>query len=87
MAKRMDWYNLEYTDTFGGDANYSWVKRCRIGVNHGVSPVRAAKREVGLSGVRGVTEDYGTTISFKPYSACVVLFIMYDENSQEPEGE
>lgn len=23
-------YNVEYTDTFGGQANYSWVKRARI---------------------------------------------------------
>lgn len=23
-------YNVEYTDTFGGEANYSWVKRATI---------------------------------------------------------
>ena len=23
-------YDVEYTDTFGGDANYSWVKRARV---------------------------------------------------------
>jgi hypothetical protein len=23
-------YNVEYTDTFGGEANYSWVNRCVI---------------------------------------------------------
>jgi len=23
-------YNIEYTDTFGGEANYCWVKRERI---------------------------------------------------------
>ena len=25
-----DKYNVEYTDTFGGEANYSWVKRATI---------------------------------------------------------
>jgi hypothetical protein len=25
-----NFYNVEYTDTFGGDANYCWVKRARI---------------------------------------------------------
>lgn len=23
-------YNIEYTDTFGGEANYSWVKRATV---------------------------------------------------------
>lgn len=23
-------YNVEYTDTFGGEANYSWVKRATV---------------------------------------------------------
>lgn len=23
-------HNIEYTDTFGGDANYSWVKRATV---------------------------------------------------------
>ena len=26
----MNKYNVEYTDTFGGDANYSWVKRATV---------------------------------------------------------
>ena len=26
----MNTYNVEYTDTFGGEANYSWVKRAKI---------------------------------------------------------
>lgn len=25
-------YDIEYTDTFGGEANYSWVKRGKIAV-------------------------------------------------------
>lgn len=25
-------YNVEYTDTFGGEANYSWVQRYRLTV-------------------------------------------------------
>ena len=23
-------YDIEYTDTFGGEANYSWLKRARV---------------------------------------------------------
>jgi hypothetical protein len=25
-------YNVEYTDTFGGDANYTWVRRAKLTV-------------------------------------------------------
>lgn len=28
----MNTYNVEYTDTFGGDANYCWVKRAVVSV-------------------------------------------------------
>ena len=28
----MHTYNIEYTDTFGGEANYCWVKRATISV-------------------------------------------------------
>ena len=26
----MNTYNIEYTDTFGGEANYSWVRRATV---------------------------------------------------------
>lgn len=26
----MHTYEIEYTDTFGGEANYCWVKRCNV---------------------------------------------------------
>jgi len=29
-GKDMNKFNVEYTDTFGGEANYSWVKRASI---------------------------------------------------------
>lgn len=28
----MNKYDVEYTDTFGGDANYAWVRRATIGM-------------------------------------------------------
>lgn len=28
----MNKYDVEYTDTFGGDANYSWVRRATVSV-------------------------------------------------------
>ena len=38
---------------------------------------RAAKKAVGLNGVRGRWEDFGDMFRFTPYGACVTLFVNY----------
>ena len=46
-------YQVEYTDTFGGEANYSWVRRARVdvpelthyGYDGALGYVKAAKRQ------------------------------------------
>lgn len=72
---------FEYTDTFGGEANYSWVKRGDINpavaVKGEAAVKRAAKKAVGLNGVRGRWEDFGDMFRFTPYGACVTLFVNY----------
>lgn len=85
-------YAVEYTDTFGGEANYGWVRRAVI-----PSPViwdesgrreprayqrtvmRRAKAAVGLSGVRGVTYAMGDGYEFRPYGMCTVLFVSWHD--------
>lgn len=74
----MNSYSVEYTDTFGGEANYCWVKRAVITVCD-TAPraviMRNAKAAVGITGLRGETMEYGDTIEFKPYGMCTVMFI------------
>ncbi len=44
---------VEVTDTFGGEANYGWVRRYELDVidaSSGFSVVRRAKREIGWTG-------------------------------------
>lgn len=70
-------YQAEYTDTFGGEANYSWVQRRTFEAsdkapNHVL--VRRAKKAVGLCG-RHRTEDIGDIIAVYPRGSCTVLFI------------
>jgi heme/copper-type cytochrome/quinol oxidase subunit 3 len=91
-------YIAEYTDTFAGEANYSWVRRETItmpelthyGYDGGTNYVKAnktyrrelmkkAKSALGLTGVRGVSFDYGQGYEFRPYRSCTVLFINYVE--------
>lgn len=71
-------YQVEYTDTFGGEANYCWVDRHEIEIGDNVSDlalVRRAKELVGLNGVRGRMDAYGDMWVFHPYRSCTVMFI------------
>lgn len=71
-------YQIEYTDTFGGDANYSWVRRAVIEAPADAKAaliMRRAKKALGLSGARGKTVEYGEVIEFRPYNSATVLFV------------
>lgn len=74
----MNW-NVELTDTFGGEANYSWCRRYLLDLPDNASDrqvVTLAKRVLGLTGVRCRRFDYGEGFELRPVGACVVAFIM-----------
>ena len=78
--------NLEYTDTFGGEANYCWVRRAHI-AETGLSEravVRRAKAWAGLTGVRCEVASYGDAIEIRPSGMATVLFATWAE---DPHGE
>lgn len=90
-------YFVELTDTFGGEANYSWVKRAYVAEPPDSVPwasrayrsrlTRAAKAAVGLTGERGRMEEYSCgDFAFYPYGACVVMFVRWDEMAT-PDSE
>ena len=75
----MNTYVVHLTDTFGGEANYSWVHREEIQVKESknirvlTSKARAA---VGMTGIRAsMFTDYGDVIRIDFSAQCVVLFI------------
>jgi hypothetical protein len=71
-------YQVELTDLFCGEANYSWVRRDEITLSDSVSDlaiVRAAKLALGISGTRCKRETIGETIQLKPYGSLTVAFI------------
>jgi hypothetical protein len=75
-------FTVEYTDTFGGEANYSWVRRHKFTAKANSSRrtlLRRAKSLVGLSNWRGRVEDYGDMLAFKPFRSNTVLFVTYSE--------
>jgi hypothetical protein len=72
-------YDCELTDTFGGDANYSWVRRAQITVPivaSNLAIVRRAKAELGLTGAKCRRSVIGETIELRPYGSCTVVFII-----------
>lgn len=74
----MTTFNCELTDTFGGEANYAWVRRAEITLPDGASDlavVRAGKAALGLTGVRCRTSGHGDMLELRPYGTCTVAFI------------
>lgn len=85
MAKHL--YEIEVTDTFGGEANYSWVNRHKLVVAEGASQlaiVRAAKRKAGWSGLRCRTSESNSGIELRPYGILQVMFVSWHDCG-EPE--
>jgi hypothetical protein len=66
----------EYTDTFGGEANYSWVRRATLDIPDETSDraiMRRVKAAFGLTGVPGRTETFGDEWHFRPRRACRIV--------------
>ena len=87
----MNVFDIEYTDTFGGESNYCWVRRGSVMVpelahydakanrRQMVQVVRKAKALMGLTGVKCRREEYGDLIALYPRGSCTVLFINFRE--------
>lgn len=76
--------NIEVTDLFGGEANYSWVRRFQIANVDGESEratIRRAKQAAGLSG-RHQKSSYGDMIRLDFPGACICAFITWDYEHQ-----
>lgn len=70
--------DMELTDTFGGEANYSWVLRQTDEIDEKLSDlavVRRAKRWAGLTGCRCEVDNYDDAITIRPRGMCQVLFV------------
>ena len=72
--------NAELTDTFGGEANYCWVKRAAIDVPADASDslvIRRVKAALGLSQTRHTKSGWGEGIELRFPGHCMVAFISY----------
>ena len=72
--------HIEVTDTYGHEANYSWVKRYTLDVIDTLSDysvVRRVKKHIDWNGKRCTTVKYGDMIELRPYGECTVCFISF----------
>ncbi len=84
-------YQIEVTDTFGGEANYCWVNRKTVDLPAHVFSddraetwkrersylVREAKSFAGWTGLRAETQDFGDMIEIRPRGLCQVCFVTW----------
>lgn len=73
---------IEVTDTFGGEANYSWVKRYELDVVEGhteLQTMRRIKKVIGWTGVRCKKTDWGDMVELRPSNFCNVCFIRWGD--------
>ena len=70
-------WDIEVTDTFGGEANYAWVDRYAIRMPDDISDlalVRRIKSVAGYSGIRGRATVMGDSVEIRFPARCVVIF-------------
>ena len=71
--------DCEYTDTFAGEANYSWVRRAEVELPDGATDraiVRAGKAALGLTGTRCRTVNHGDSWELRPVGSLTVAFLV-----------
>lgn len=72
-------WEAELTDTFGGEANYSWVTRETFELPADATArkiITAAKAALGLTGCRCRTFDYGEGFELRPSGSLTVAFVL-----------
>ncbi len=74
-------YNVEVTDTFCGEANYSWIRRYSIRARDLSHAVRVGKAAAGYAGVRCNRSDFGDSVWLDPRGECVRIFILEGEGA------
>ena len=72
-------YTIEATDTFGGEANYAWVKRGTTKATSRRGLIRAAKALAGWDGwCRVVVHHYdGDSMEIRPTQSSGVLQVAF----------
>jgi hypothetical protein len=71
-------FQIKITDTFGGKANYCWVKRYTVQASTPRGALRIAARDFGGEWRRDFNQ--GDTVRYNMKGACICAFVTYLEN-------
>jgi hypothetical protein len=74
----MEHYLIEVTDTFAGEANYSWVNRFKIGAKSRTAAIRKFSKSEGFTGTLRKDYDGCDTIRYNVQNACICVFVTYE---------
>lgn len=72
---------VEVTDTYGEDANYSWVKRYKVNASSELGAIRKVSAETGLN-FRKEWDD-GITVRYDAKQCAVCAFLSPYEDQAE----
>lgn len=71
----MTTYTIEVTDTFGGEANYSWVRRYQYKARTMRGAICKLAREYGKGWK--LESNYGDMARYNLSGACICAFVTY----------
>lgn len=74
--------DIELTDTFSGEANYSWVRRETIICDNGLSDLaimRRIKSAIGLTGTRCRVYKHGDQWEIRPHGLLQICFAHFTD--------
>lgn len=74
-------FYAELTDTFAGEANYSWVNRFKVHANSSLGAIQKLSRVTGLKFRK--TENYGEMMRYDSKSGATCLFLSGYEDQAE----
>ena len=80
---KMNTYDVEVTDTFGGEANYSWAQRFRVHAQSMRGAITKVSRYMGTQGRLRKVMDTGDLVRHDVQGAAVCVFTM-GYNEQDP---
>ena len=72
-------YNVEMTDTFGGEANYCWATRDQIEANSLKQAITRFKKKHGVNVKHKLKYDSGDFRRVDLVDACVCIFASWGE--------
>ncbi len=74
----MHTFNIEVTDTYGGEANYCWVRRFTIKAKSFRGAINALARQYG--GQWRIDYNTGDIARYNQRGACVCAFVEYSND-------